>query len=965
MILPLYLLKMKVSSAVSCCPCSWPYFLTLSYISGRNNNNMEESLKPASLSLSSVGQALLPSQTPPVSISTPSDTGESLKSPNMSTDSGFEGENNRPLLLPTTMSSPSKDVILSSWHDDIYERDSKTLQFSRAELTSPKSPKKSTDDSDFNESPFDKKSVPSVGDIHSESDNECSPEHCTFFTADASWSCSDAHLGDHMGSGKDEDILENEISAFGICLSRNDSDSEDLCVSHNNKNQVEIGECLACHKVHIIDCIETQCSSHLKWSGTLSSINENKDCLIYAEGDIETNSEEDYDQNCKQDTETDTSDEKVFDGAYSDDALSAYYVPSAVSVTTEDYQRPMKLLAANAVVKLPEEKCHSKESIDDSCCMHGTMCKSLHCPGEPSCYTTVLKPKAVRPTANSSRADYHSSLESLHCQRVVPFIGQHDRVSAFHERPGSSLSQNEGIHHFFSRSLDVPTTAPSHHCTVSQLSVVTASEFPSPNSCLFSGSRSHVSSLTDITSTVHSGHNYSVTSRTVEDNSDSREKNVNSCHKAERKLSQHSDSPSGSSSPQAKGKRFSMPWDLFCKNDASQRTMNYDPNSEPIHMTLEEVHSSLQTLSPQEVGQDHSGQTLKDGETFDSKQSSLGFLGSYLRQKKCKREEKPGSQSRALHSHKYQRKSFPVFIRSAFSNLFGLKKNVTIDSGFVSSKSEDELSSHASNSKTSPNTSPFTNRALPPLPVNGMVEWEVTEEEDQWTLEGSQTHLSERDFQPEEFARRKMDYAASIERVKDCGWYWGPISGETAEKLLSGEPDGSFVVRDSSDEHYIFSLTFKLNGLVRHVRIEHDHGNFSFGCLQKFRSNTIVDFIDSAVAHSRSGRYLFFLHRRPVLGPMRVQLLHPVSRFKHVQSLQHMCRFIILKTVRRDLIDHLPLPRRLKDYLNTPHYYSEELATLSLENKKCPESTSTGERSSQHEETPTESGSPDHHLSNG
>lgn len=57
-----------------------------------------------------------------------------------------------------------------------------------------------------------------------------------------------------------------------------------------------------------------------------------------------------------------------------------------------------------------------------------------------------------------------------------------------------------------------------------------------------------------------------------------------------------------------------------------------------------------------------------------------------------------------------------------------------------------------------------------------------------------------------------------------CGWYWGPISGEMAEKLLETEPDGSFIVRDSSDEHYIFSLTFKLNGLVRHVRIEHDHG---------------------------------------------------------------------------------------------------------------------------------------------
>lgn len=59
------------------------------------------------------------------------------------------------------------------------------------------------------------------------------------------------------------------------------------------------------------------------------------------------------------------------------------------------------------------------------------------------------------------------------------------------------------------------------------------------------------------------------------------------------------------------------------------------------------------------------------------------------------------------------------------------------------------------------------------------------------------------------------------------GWYWGPISGEAAEKVLSAEPDGSFIVRDSSDQHYIFSLSFRLNGNVRHVRIEHDQGNIN------------------------------------------------------------------------------------------------------------------------------------------
>ena len=109
-----------------------------------------------------------------------------------------------------------------------------------------------------------------------------------------------------------------------------------------------------------------------------------------------------------------------------------------------------------------------------------------------------------------------------------------------------------------------------------------------------------------------------------------------------------------------------------------------------------------------------------------------------------------------------------------------------------------------------------------------------------------------------------LDFAASIERVKDRGWYWGPLSGEAAEKILSGEPDGSFVVRDSSDHHYIFSLTFKLNGFVRHVRIEHDQGkgltnvlraflnfgnlsgNFSFGSFTRFKSTTIVDSLNES-----------------------------------------------------------------------------------------------------------------------
>lgn len=63
-----------------------------------------------------------------------------------------------------------------------------------------------------------------------------------------------------------------------------------------------------------------------------------------------------------------------------------------------------------------------------------------------------------------------------------------------------------------------------------------------------------------------------------------------------------------------------------------------------------------------------------------------------------------------------------------------------------------------------------------------------------------------------------------MKKLKKMGWYWGSISPEFAAKLLEHEREGSFLVRDSSSECYIFSMTFKLEGQVHHARIEHSKG---------------------------------------------------------------------------------------------------------------------------------------------
>jgi len=46
---------------------------------------------------------------------------------------------------------------------------------------------------------------------------------------------------------------------------------------------------------------------------------------------------------------------------------------------------------------------------------------------------------------------------------------------------------------------------------------------------------------------------------------------------------------------------------------------------------------------------------------------------------------------------------------------------------------------------------------------------------------------------------------------------------------LEDKPDGSFLVRDSSDDRYILSLSFRSQGVTHHTRIEHYKGEFSIG----------------------------------------------------------------------------------------------------------------------------------------
>ncbi|KAG7323796.1 hypothetical protein KOW79_013498 [Hemibagrus wyckioides] len=183
------------------------------------------------------------------------------------------------------------------------------------------------------------------------------------------------------------------------------------------------------------------------------------------------------------------------------------------------------------------------------------------------------------------------------------------------------------------------------------------------------------------------------------------------------------------------------------------------------------------------------------------------------------------------------------------------------------------------------------------------------------------TRAKERRLEP-----NRTDSSEEAQRLQNAmthlhksGWYWGSITAAEAKQLLNEAPDGSFLVRDSSNPGYLLTLSVKTELGPTHLRIEYSNGHFGFDSvvmarphLRQFKGAVdLVQYYTLAYRRQASHRELGMDPDSLPENTLQLKLTKP--RHKAAPGLQHLCRVVINQHSHnhRDL----PLPEMLKDFL--------------------------------------------------
>nr|XP_046185780.1 suppressor of cytokine signaling 2-like isoform X1 [Oncorhynchus gorbuscha] len=165
----------------------------------------------------------------------------------------------------------------------------------------------------------------------------------------------------------------------------------------------------------------------------------------------------------------------------------------------------------------------------------------------------------------------------------------------------------------------------------------------------------------------------------------------------------------------------------------------------------------------------------------------------------------------------------------------------------------------------------------------------------------------------------------AMKDLKNTGWYWGSLTANEAKEILQDASEGTFLVRDSSQRDYLFTISAMTSAGPTNLRIEYKEGKFKLDSVVLIKPklkqfDSVVHLVEHYVQLSRTTSKGASSGASQSLAPPNgtVQLLLTKPVYTATPSLQHLSRIAINNATRQ--VQELPLPNRLKNYLTDYSY---------------------------------------------
>ncbi|KAL0964692.1 hypothetical protein UPYG_G00327670 [Umbra pygmaea] len=198
---------------------------------------------------------------------------------------------------------------------------------------------------------------------------------------------------------------------------------------------------------------------------------------------------------------------------------------------------------------------------------------------------------------------------------------------------------------------------------------------------------------------------------------------------------------------------------------------------------------------------------------------------------------------------------------------------------------------------------------------------------------GQGSEVTPQRYRPFSSQAHYQQVLCAVHKLQESGFYWGAVGGREASSLLRSQPPGTFLIRDSSDHHYFFTLSVQTVHGTKNLRIHSQGGSFylqpdpccshtppRFDCVLKLIGHYMGKVVegradgDGAAAEGDAGGSggVYLIHSGGEKVPLELRRPLPSS----FSSLQHLCR----RTLNgheggADAHDTHQLPHTLRDFL--------------------------------------------------